>query len=137
MVNYLQILRKFLAQIFVNIETVHLQIHAGMNFSKNSCWHEFFFHVGMNFFISRNSCWHEFSQNHWFRFLTPYLGHQTSQNPLPHHFWGDAPLQSRLPYINSISQLLVSVGTLQSWSVVFELSFDSQYQPTLYKSRLV
>ena len=30
-----------------------------MNFSKNSCWHEFFFHVGMNFFISRNSCWHE------------------------------------------------------------------------------
>ena len=75
-------------------ETVHLQIHAGMNFPKNSCWHEFFFHVGMNFFISRNSCWHEFSQNHWFPFLTPYLGHQTSQNPLPIKFWVTRPYKA-------------------------------------------
>ena len=103
------------------------KIHAGMNFF--SCWHEFFY------FKKFMLAW-IFSEP-LVLISNTIFGSPDQPKPPPHHFWGDAPLQSRLPYINSISQLLVSVGTLQSWSIVFELSFDLQYQPTLYKSRLV
>ena len=79
----------------------------------------------MNFF----SCWHEFFYFKKFMlawiFSKPLVSisntifgspdqPRPSQTPCPitfHHFWGVAPLQSRLPYINSISQLLVSRNT--------------------------